>query len=220
MRYLQPIILKNVPFTFICFICLFYPRTSTGEWAQLRMRSRSDTPWRKYIMHNTHYIIQSNISRYSCPVYTHTLAPHAWTTPRSEKISGRVVRQEMVAQTGNAYSETVLNSVHSPKGYVKQASATVAPPGYIQPKHRYKVSTVDAMMKHLVHKHDISVNEAGFNGVSVEILQQAAIVHGGQFPCVLAPSHMRKRCCSLSSRARWVTAAPLQITLPYWRTDL
>ena len=93
----------------------------------------------------------------------------------------------MVAQTGNAYSETVLYSVHSPKGYVKQASARVAPPGYIQPKHRYKVSTVDAMMKHLVHKHDISVNEAGFNGVSVEILQQAAIVHGGTVPLCPGP---------------------------------
>ena len=37
---------------------------------------------------------------------------------------------------------------------------------------------------------------------------------------VLAASHMRNLCWSRSNRARWVTAAPLQMILPYSITDL
>ena len=37
---------------------------------------------------------------------------------------------------------------------------------------------------------------------------------------VLAASHMRNMCWSRSNRARWVTAAPLQMILPYSITDL
>ena len=33
------------------------------------------------------------------------------------------------------------------------------------------------MVKHLIHEHDVSMNETGFDGLSVEVLKETAVVH-------------------------------------------